>query len=61
MIAPEDLPGVNAVLNSTSAVLLVTGYAAIRSRQVRLHKVCMLAALAVSGVFWRRTCTTTLW
>ncbi len=46
-----DLPAVNAVLNATSAVLLVLGYAAIRGRQVTLHKTCMLAALTVSAVF----------
>jgi uncharacterized membrane protein YozB (DUF420 family) len=51
MIGPEDLPTLNAVLNATSAVLLVAGYAAIRSRQITLHKVLMLTALAVSAVF----------
>jgi uncharacterized membrane protein YozB (DUF420 family) len=51
MIGPDDLPGVNALLNGTSAVLLLLGYAAIRSRRIAAHKVCMLAALAVSAVF----------
>lgn len=51
MIGPEDLPSVNAVLNSTSAVLLVVGYAAIRGRRIALHKACMLTALGVSAVF----------
>jgi uncharacterized membrane protein YozB (DUF420 family) len=46
-----DLPAVNAVLNATSAVLLLLGYSAIRGRRVLLHKTCMLAALAVSAVF----------
>jgi uncharacterized membrane protein YozB (DUF420 family) len=45
------LPAVNASLNGTSAVLLVLGYAAIRGRRILLHKVCMLAALAVSSAF----------
>lgn len=45
------LPRLNAVLNSTCAVLLVVGYAAIRRRFEKLHKVCMLSALAVSAVF----------
>jgi uncharacterized membrane protein YozB (DUF420 family) len=51
MIGPEDLPTVNATLNATSAVLLTAGYMAIRRRKIRIHKACMLAALAVSTVF----------
>lgn len=51
MIGPDDLPGVNALLNSTCTVLLAAGYLAIRSRRVTLHKACMLTALAVSATF----------
>ena len=51
MIEPEDLPTVNAALNATSAVLLQAGYMAIRRRKIRIHKTCMLTALAVSTVF----------
>src|SRR5713101_3803381 len=51
MIGPEDLPTVNATLNGASAVLLMTGYAAIRQRKIGIHKTCMLTALAVSTVF----------
>jgi uncharacterized membrane protein YozB (DUF420 family) len=51
MIGPDDLPGVNAALNATSALLIATGYAAIKLRRITLHKVCMLTALAVSAVF----------
>src|SRR5260370_1137959 len=51
MIDPNDLPTVNAALNTTSAVLLISGYVAIRSRRITLHKVCMLSALVVSAVF----------
>ncbi len=51
MIGPEDLPSVNAALNGTSALLLMAGYAAIRRRNVVVHKTCMLTALAVSTVF----------
>jgi uncharacterized membrane protein YozB (DUF420 family) len=51
LLQGEDLPAVNAVLNSICAVLLVSGYAAIRSRRVLLHQACMLAALGVSAVF----------
>jgi uncharacterized membrane protein YozB (DUF420 family) len=47
----DDLPTLNAVLNTTSAVLLIAGYAAVRSRRITLHKTCMLAALGVSTAF----------
>ncbi|HMF14227.1 MAG TPA: DUF420 domain-containing protein [Gemmataceae bacterium] len=51
MIGPDDLPSVNAALNATSALLLATGYVAIRARRVALHRACMLSALGVSAVF----------
>ena len=47
----HDLPAVNAVLNSTSAVLLVAGLIAIKRRFIVVHKTCMFAALAVSTAF----------
>lgn len=45
------LPHLNACLNSTSAILLLTGYTFIRSRNVAAHRACQIAALAVSLVF----------
>jgi putative membrane protein len=45
------LPGVNALLNGTSAVLLAVGYVFIRRRNVTAHKACMLGAFAVSTAF----------
>ena len=51
MMGPEDLPSVNAVLNGISAVLLVGGYVAVRTRHITFHKACMLTALVVSSVF----------
>jgi uncharacterized membrane protein YozB (DUF420 family) len=45
------LPHVNACLNGTSAVLLLTGYTFIRSRNVAAHRTCQIAALAVSILF----------
>src|SRR5438067_1975298 len=51
MIGPNDLPAVNAVLNTATIVLLTVGYKAIRARRVALHKTCMLSALAVSSIF----------
>jgi uncharacterized membrane protein YozB (DUF420 family) len=46
-----DLPAVNAALNATSALLLVSGYSFIRRRRVTAHKICMGAALATSTLF----------
>ena len=48
---PTDLPTVNAVLNSTSAVLLVIGYALIRRRRVAAHRAVMIAAFSCSVLF----------
>jgi len=48
---PEDLPALNAFLNGTSAVLLTSGYVAVRRRWLTAHAVFMLAALGVSVVF----------
>src|SRR4029450_4933787 len=45
------LPLLNAFLNSLSAVLLCSGYIAIRRRCVSLHKACMLMAFATSTLF----------
>lgn len=54
----QDLPAVNAALNSLSAVLLGGGYLAIKSNRggpaggaVLLHKTLMLSAFAVSSAF----------
>jgi putative membrane protein len=41
----------NAILNGTSAVLLVAGYAAIRSGKMTIHKLLMISAFSVSTVF----------
>ena len=45
------LPSVNAVLNATSAVLLLAGFAAIRAKRIAVHMSLMLAALGVSILF----------
>jgi putative membrane protein len=47
----DILPGCNAVLNATSAVLLLLGYVAIRFKRVGIHLRLMLAALTTSAVF----------
>ncbi|CAN5187862.1 DUF420 domain-containing protein [soil metagenome] len=51
MIGLHDLPLVNACLNATAAVLLVTGYGFIRRGRVKRHEACMGTALVVSAVF----------
>jgi uncharacterized membrane protein YozB (DUF420 family) len=45
------LPAVNAVLNSTAAVLLVLGFVFIKQKKIAQHRACMLAAFGVSSVF----------
>jgi len=45
------LPAVNAVLNTTSALLLVLGFVFIRQKKIAQHRACMLAAFGVSTVF----------
>jgi putative membrane protein len=45
------LPSANALLNGTSAVLLVLGFRAIRAGDRRRHRAFMLAALGSSLLF----------
>ena len=47
----HTLPAVNATLNGTSAVLLVTGYTLIRRGRIQAHKRVMLTAFCVSIAF----------
>lgn len=51
MIGISDLPAVNASLNATSVVLLVSGYACIRQKRVTAHAICMASAFVVSTLF----------
>ena len=45
------LPHLNACLNGASALLLITGFTFIRSRNVVAHRACQIAALVVSLLF----------
>lgn len=45
------LPHVNAILNSTSAVLLIVGYRFIKRGQIKAHRVCQTAAVVTSTLF----------
>jgi uncharacterized membrane protein YozB (DUF420 family) len=51
LISVSQLPAVNAALNSLSALLLVSGYLFIKSRNIKAHKACMLAAFTSSALF----------
>ena len=50
-MALTDLPTLNALLNTLSAALLISGYAMIRRGKVEVHRACMLAAFATSTLF----------
>lgn len=47
----SDLPTLNAVLNTSSAVLLALGFAMIRAGRREAHRRFMLAALTTSSLF----------
>jgi putative membrane protein len=51
VIALYDLPTLNATLNGTSAIALLTGYYFIRRRKIAAHRACMIAAAALSILF----------
>lgn len=44
-------PALNATLNGTSAVLLVTGRALIARNLIAAHRACMIAAVTASALF----------
>jgi uncharacterized membrane protein YozB (DUF420 family) len=47
----SDLPALNATLNATAAVLLVTGWRLIKRGRIAQHRACMLAAFCTSALF----------
>ena len=51
MLEVRDLPALNAILNSCATVLLLTGYALIRSGRRDAHRNVMIAALVCSTLF----------
>ncbi len=51
MTAAEILPHVNAVLNTVSTILILIGFAMIRSGRREAHKKVMVSAIVVSAVF----------
>jgi uncharacterized membrane protein YozB (DUF420 family) len=50
-LSVSDLPSVNAALNTTSAVLLVTGWLLVRSGRREAHRRAMLGAFTASVLF----------
>jgi uncharacterized membrane protein YozB (DUF420 family) len=50
-VSVEDLPALNALLNATSASLLVTGWFFIKRGRVAVHRRFMTAAFLTSGLF----------
>ena len=51
MLPISALPTLNALLNATSAVLLILGYRFIRRQHIRAHRTCMITAFSVSVLF----------
>ena len=47
----EDLPGVNATLNGTAAVVIILGRRFAKRHQVAAHRACMLIAVGLSTLF----------
>ena len=52
MLDIRDLPTLNALLNATSATLLIVGYLSIRRRNIAAHRTCMLGAVLASAAFF---------
>jgi len=48
---PLPLPTLNAILNTISALLLVSGFVFIKQKKIAQHRACMLGALGVSTAF----------
>src|SRR5262245_18316918 len=47
----SQLPALNAILNSVSAILLTTGYVFIRQKNIKAHKASMISAFVTSTLF----------
>ncbi|MBI3006626.1 MAG: DUF420 domain-containing protein [Ignavibacteriales bacterium] len=51
MISISDLPLLNALLNSSSAVFLVIGHRFMKKGNIPAHRACMIAVFVLSGLF----------
>jgi uncharacterized membrane protein YozB (DUF420 family) len=50
-VTVSDLPALNATLNATSAVLLITGWILIKRGRIQAHRNVLLAACTTSVLF----------
>jgi len=50
-VSLQDLPHLNAALNATCTVLLLTGWWLIKQRRIEQHRLCMIAAVITSALF----------
>ncbi|KAB2861325.1 MAG: DUF420 domain-containing protein [Anaerolineae bacterium] len=51
MLATSDLPTLNAILNTTAAILLSLAYYFIKHDRWKAHRATMIAAVVVSAMF----------
>jgi uncharacterized membrane protein YozB (DUF420 family) len=51
MLSYDSLAPLDAILNATAGVLLIAGFVAVRRHRIRVHRVLMLSAFAVSIAF----------
>jgi uncharacterized membrane protein YozB (DUF420 family) len=51
MIDYAQLPALNAILNGTAAVLIVTGIYLVKSGRERAHRAVMISAVVASSLF----------
>jgi putative membrane protein len=47
----QNLPFLNAIINSTTAILLIVGLFLIKSKNIATHKIVMSAAFGLGGLF----------
>lgn len=50
-VEPGVFPRFHAILNTIATVLLVTGLVFIKQKNIKAHKISMLSAFTVSGIF----------
>lgn len=50
-MSPTTLPALNALLNLSAAILLITGHRMIKKGRIDLHRKCMIWTFALSCVF----------
>lgn len=51
MLAVSDLPTLNAILNGTAFILLMTGFYFIKQQRWKAHRIAMISAFSMSVIF----------